>query len=144
MVELRSLTAEHVETLLRRAIERGELGEVTIDDEAVEFLAQRSGGDARSALGALELAAETAGRAGRGMAGAESALQRRAVLYDTAGDQHYDLISAWIKATRAIDPDAALDCLAVMLEGGEDARFIVRRIVIFASEDVGNADPRRS
>ncbi|HEV7492720.1 replication-associated recombination protein A [Baekduia sp.] len=145
VLELRSLTAEHVETLLRRAIERGELGDVTIDDEAVAFLAQRSGGDARSALGALELAAETAGADGSGtvaLAGAESALQRKAVRYDRAGDQHYDLISSWIKSTRASDVDASLYYLAIMLEGGEDPRFIVRRMVIFASEDIGNADPR--
>jgi putative ATPase len=143
VLELRSLTADHVETLLRRAIDRGELGDVTIDDEAVAFLAQRSGGDARSALGALELAAETAGPGGAvALSGAESALQRKAVRYDRAGDQHYDLISSWIKATRASDVDASLYYLAVMLEGGEDARFIVRRMVILASEDIGNADPR--
>lgn len=143
VLELRALTGEHVETLLRRAIDRGELGDVTIDDEAVEFLATRSGGDARSALGALELAAETAGSGGSvALAGAESALQQKAVRYDRAGDQHYDLISSWIKATRASDVDASLYYLAVMLEGGEDPRFIVRRMVILASEDVGNADPR--
>jgi putative ATPase len=145
VLELRSLTAEHVETLLRRAIERGELGDVTFDNDAVEFLAQRSGGDARSALGALELAAETAGADGTAtvaLAGAESALQRKAVRYDRAGDQHYDLISSWIKSTRASDVDASLYYLAIMLEGGEDPRFIVRRMVILASEDIGNADPR--
>ncbi|WP_445148131.1 replication-associated recombination protein A [Baekduia sp. Peel2402] len=143
VLELRALTAEHVERLLRRAIERGELGDVTIDDEAVEFLSTRSGGDARSALGALELAAETAGPGGSvALAGAESALQQKAVRYDRAGDQHYDLISSWIKSTRASDVDASLYYLAVMLEGGEDARFIVRRMVILASEDIGNADPR--
>jgi putative ATPase len=147
VLELRSLTAEHVETLLRRAIERGELGDVTIDDDAVEFLAQRSGGDARSALSALELAAETAGDGPHppgavALAGAESALQRKAVRYDRDGDQHYDLISSWIKSTRASDVDASLYYLAIMLEGGEDPRFIVRRMVIFASEDIGNADPR--
>ena len=146
VLELRALTAEHVETLLRRAIDGGELGDVTVDDDAVAFLAQRSGGDARSALAALELAAETAGD-GPGpptvaLSGAESALQRKAVRYDRAGDQHYDLISSWIKATRASDVDASLYYLAVMLEGGEDPRFIVRRMVILASEDIGNADPR--
>ncbi|HVL31929.1 MAG TPA: replication-associated recombination protein A, partial [Solirubrobacteraceae bacterium] len=73
-------------------------------------------------------------------AGAEEALQRKALRYDRAGDQHYDYASAWIKATRASDPDAALYYLAVMLEGGEDPRFLVRRMVILASEDVGNAD----
>jgi putative ATPase len=75
------------------------------------------------------------------LAVAEDALQRRAVRYDKAGDQHYDLISAWIKSTRGSDPDASLYYLAVMLEGGEDPRFIVRRMVILASEDIGNADP---
>jgi putative ATPase len=143
VLELRALTSEHVETLLRRAIDRGELGDVTIDDEAVEFLATRSGGDARSALGALERAAETAGPGGTvALAGAESALQQKAVRYDRDGDQHYDLISSWIKSTRASDVDASLYYLAVMLEGGEDPRFIVRRMVILASEDIGNADPR--
>jgi putative ATPase len=143
VLELRSLTAEHVETLLRRAIERGELGDVQVDDDAIAFLAQRSGGDARSALGALELAAETAGSGATvALAGAESALQRKAVRYDRQGDQHYDLISAWIKSTRASDVDASLYYLAIMLEGGEDPRFIVRRMVILASEDIGNADPR--
>jgi putative ATPase len=146
VLELRALTPEHVETLLRRAIDRGELGDVTVEEEAVAFLAHRSGGDARSALGALELAAETAGDGPDpptvDLADAEGALQRKAVRYDRAGDQHYDLISAWIKATRASDVDASLYYLAIMLEGGEDPRFIVRRMVILASEDIGNADPR--
>jgi putative ATPase len=143
VLELRALTAEHVEILLRRAIEQGELGDAEVQDEAVLFLAQRSGGDARSALGALELAAETAGERGPvTLAVAESALQRKAVRYDRDGDQHYDLISSWIKATRASDPDASLYYLAIMLEGGEDPRFITRRMVILASEDIGNADPQ--
>src|SRR3954465_3701965 len=146
VLELRALTPQHVETLVRRAIERGELGDVTVDDDAVAFLAQRSGGDARTALGALELAAETASGGADpptvALGDAESALQRKAVRYDRAGDQHYDLISAWIKATRASDPDASLYYLAVMVEGGEDPRFIARRMIVFASEDVGNADPR--
>ncbi|HWI09526.1 MAG TPA: hypothetical protein VNT54_18650 [Solirubrobacteraceae bacterium] len=107
------------------------------------FLATRSGGDARTALAALELACETAGPgASVTQEGAEQALQRKALRFDRAGDQHYDYISAWIKATRASDPDAALYYLAVMLEGGEDARFLVRRMVILASEDIGNADPQ--
>jgi putative ATPase len=142
VLELRALTPEHVETLLRRALERGECGSAQVGDEAIVFLAQRSGGDARTALGALELACETAGDAEVTLAIAESALQRKAVRYDRAGDQHYDLISSWIKATRGSDPDASLYYLAVMLEGGEDARFIVRRMVILASEDIGNADPQ--
>jgi len=131
--ELRPLSADDVRVLLRRA-------GVDADDEAIDFLAERSGGDARTALGALDLAAETAGRVT--LAVAEEALQRRAIRYDKQGDQHYDLASAWIKATRGSDPDASLYYLAVMLEGGEDPRFIARRMVILASEDIGNADPQ--
>jgi putative ATPase len=115
-----------------------------VDEEAIEFLAARSAGDARTALNALELALETAAELGEpsvGLERVEDALQRKAVLYDKKGDRHYDYISAWIKATRGSDPDASLYYLAVMLEGGEDPRFIVRRMVILASEDVGNADP---
>ena len=117
---------------------------VEVEEAAIEFLAARSAGDARTALNALELALETAAELGEprvGVARAEDALQRRAVLYDKKGDRHYDYISAWIKATRGSDPDASLYYLAVMLEGGEDPRFIVRRMVILASEDIGNADP---
>jgi putative ATPase len=122
----------------------GQDGEVGVDGDALDFLAARSEGDARTALNALELALATAAELGEervGIARAEDALQRRAVLYDKGGDRHYDYISAWIKATRGSDPDASLYYLAVMLEGGEDPRFIVRRMVIFASEDIGNADP---
>ncbi len=164
--ELRALEEGDVQALLRRALESPERGIAeppAVDDDALEFLAARAGGDARTALAALELAAETAaaeagattregvatddGDAGgaRGhvtLARAEDALQRRAVLYDKDGDRHYDLISAWIKATRGSDPDASLLYLAAMLEGGEDVRFIARRMVILASEDVGNADPQ--
>jgi putative ATPase len=117
---------------------------VEVDKQAIEFLAARSAGDARTALNALELALQTAQELGEGHVSierAQDALQRRAVLYDKHGDRHYDYISAWIKATRGSDPDASLYYLAVMLEGGEDPRFIVRRMVIFASEDIGNADP---
>jgi putative ATPase len=148
--ELRALEDADVLALLRRALEDGERGIADppeVDEEALEFLAARAGGDARTALAALELAAETAAaEAGAttraGDARAEDALQRRAVLYDKDGDRHYDLISAWIKATRGSDPDASLLYLAAMLEGGEDVRFIARRMVILASEDVGNADPQ--
>ncbi|MDQ3768887.1 MAG: replication-associated recombination protein A [Actinomycetota bacterium] len=138
--ELAELNADDVEVLLRRALERGECGDTAVQDEAMAFLATRAGGDARVALSALELACEE----GRpvDLALAEEALQRRALRYDQGGDQHYDLISAWIKATRASDPDASLYYLAVMLEGGEDPRFIARRMIILASEDVGNADPQ--
>ena len=97
----------------------------------IEFFAARSGGDARSSLNALELALDTAARTGEPvtLADAEDAMQRKALRYDKAGDQHYDYISAWIKSTRGSDPDASLYYLAAMLEGGEDARFIVRRMV---------------
>jgi putative ATPase len=152
---LQALDAEEVGTVLRRAVARdqGQEGEgedegpnaqVGVEEEAIDFLAARSEGDARVALNALELALATAAELGEervGIARAEDALQRRAVLYDKGGDRHYDYISAWIKATRGSDPDASLYYLAVMLEGGEDPRFIVRRMVILASEDIGNADP---
>ncbi len=138
--ELQPLGEEDVLTLLRRAIERGECGGTEVQDDALAFFAARSGGDARSALAALELACETTSVVD--LPAAEEALQRKAVRYDKGGDQHYDLISAFIKSIRASDPDAALYYLAVMLEGGEDPRFVVRRLVISASEDVGNADPR--
>jgi putative ATPase len=137
--ELEPLTAADVEVLLRRALERGEAGGARVDDEAIAFLAERAAGDARTALAALELAAVSGHVT---LAVAEDALQRRALRYDKAGDQHYDLISAWIKATRGSDPDASLYYLAVMLEGGEDPRFIARRMIVLASEDVGNADPQ--
>jgi putative ATPase len=142
---LRALSAEEVGAVLRRALASGELdAALAVEPGALDFLAARSEGDARTALNALELAVQTAaelGESGVGIARAEDALQRRAVLYDRKGDRHYDYISAWIKATRGSDPDASLYYLAVMLEGGEDPRFIVRRMVILASEDIGNADP---
>jgi len=134
--ELRPLLAGDVEVVLRRAL--GVL-EASADDDAVAFLAARAGGDARTALAALDLAVLTHGTVT--LEAAEDALQRRALTYDKTGDRHYDTISAWIKATRGSDPDASLYYLAVMLEAGEDARFIARRMVILASEDVGNADP---
>jgi putative ATPase len=140
---LKPLSAEEIAQVLRAAAGR-ELGGAEVEADAIDFLAARSEGDARTALNALELAFGAARRRGEErvtLAGAEDALQRRAVLYDKRGDQHYDYISAWIKATRGSDADASLYYLAVMLEGGEDPRFIVRRMVILASEDVGNADP---
>jgi putative ATPase len=159
---LTALTAEEVGEVLRRALASRELDaagaeedradagadgappRTVVEREVLDFLALRSEGDARTALNALELAVATATELGEervGIARAEDALQRRAVLYDRKGDRHYDYISAWIKATRGSDPDASLYYLAVMLEGGEDPRFIVRRMVILASEDIGNADP---
>jgi len=157
--ELRALDDEHVLALLRRSLgdERGlaqaagSAGHAAsapsrapkVDDDALEFLAARSAGDARTALSALELACDTVGEGSTvSLRVAEDALQRSAILYDKGGDLHYDLISAWIKSTRGSDPDASLLYLAAMLEGGEDPRFIARRMVILASEDIGNADPR--
>ena len=145
--ELLPLTQEQVGDLLRRALgspDRGIAEPPAVPDEAIEFLAARSGGDARAAYNALELACETAQRLGVevSMEIAEDAMQMKAVLYDKGGDKHYDYISAWIKATRGSDVDASLYYLAVMIEGGEDPRFIARRMVVLASEDIGNADPQ--
>jgi putative ATPase len=145
--EFRPLEAEDVEGLIRRALsdERGLPDAPPVAEEALEMLATRAGGDARVALAALERAVEATEAAGGtevGVDAVEDALQRKAILYDRTGDKHYDYISAWIKATRGSDVDASIYYLAVMLEGGEDPRFIARRMVIFASEDVGNADPQ--
>jgi putative ATPase len=143
--ELRPLAPEQVEELLRRALadpERGLAEPPPVEDAALTMLAHRSGGDARVALSALERAVERSGGEPVDVAAAEDALQRKAIDYDREGDRHYDFISAWIKATRGSDVDASLYYLAAMLEGGEDPRFIARRMVILASEDVGNADPR--
>jgi putative ATPase len=143
--ELRPLEAGQVEELLRRALadpERGIADSPEVEDAALEMLAHRSGGDARVALGALERAVERAQGKPIDVGAIEDALQRKAVDYDREGDRHYDFISAWIKATRGSDVDASLYYLAVMLEGGEDPRFIARRMVILASEDIGNADPQ--
>ncbi len=147
LYELRPLEPRHLKQLLGRALadpERGIADPPPVEDEALELVATRSGGDARIALTALERAVDTAQAGGHpvDVATAEDALQRKALTYDREGDRHYDYISAWIKATRGSDPDASLYYLAVMLEGGEDPRFIARRMVILASEDVGNADPQ--
>jgi putative ATPase len=142
--ELRPLEPGQVEELLRRALadpERGIADPPAVTDEALAMLATRSAGDARVALSALERAVERAdGEVD--VAAVEDAMQRKAIDYDRQGDRHYDFVSAWIKATRGSDVDASLYYLAVMLEGGEDPRFIARRMVILASEDVGNADPQ--
>jgi putative ATPase len=145
--ELLPLTSEHVAELLRRALReegRGVPCPPDVPDEVTDFLAARSGGDARAAYNALELACETAQRLDDKVTIelAEDAMQMKAVLYDKGGDKHYDYISAWIKATRGSDVDASLYYLAVMLEGGEDPRFIARRMIVLASEDIGNADPQ--
>jgi putative ATPase len=146
--ELRELGPDDIEGLVRRSLadpERGIASPPPVSDEALRLIAERSGGDARIALTALERGVEAVRAGDRrdslGIAEAEDALQRKAIAYDREGDRHYDYISAWIKATRGSDPDASLYYLAAMLEGGEDPRFIARRMVILASEDVGNADP---
>ena len=145
--ELRPLEAEQVEELLRRALadpERGLADPPPVDDAALAMLAHRS----RRRRPGRPLGAGAGGRALRrgesevDVAAVEDALQRKALDYDRQGDRHYDFVSAWIKATRGSDVDASLYYLAVMLEGGEDPRFIARRMVILASEDVGNADPQ--
>ena len=146
VVTLQSLEADEVAALVRRAIDdpRGLAGGVTIQDEAVELITRVSMGDARRALTALDAAASGARRGGRTVvevADVEHAVQRAAVRYDKDGDQHYDVISAFIKSIRGSDPDAAVHYLARMLEAGEDARFIARRLMILASEDIGMADP---
>lgn len=141
------LANEHIKTLLRRALTDRERGlgqyEVRMHDDALEFLAETSDGDARRALAALEVGVLSAGEPPIEFTRrlAEESVQRKAVQYDRQGDAHYDAISALIKSIRGSDPDAALYWLARMLEGGEDVRFLARRLVILASEDVGNADP---
>jgi putative ATPase len=145
--ELLPLAQEQVAVLVRRALEDPERGikeAPDVPDAVVQFLGARAGGDARAAYNALELACDTARRLGQSVTLelAEDAMQMKAVLYDKGGDKHYDYISAWIKSTRGSDVDASLYYLAVMLEGGEDPRFIARRMIVFASEDIGNADPQ--
>ncbi len=144
LLTLRSLDEAQMRALIERAIadERGLNGAVTIADEAVVHLVRLAGGDARRALTYLEAAA--LGLPSGGVIDAavlERAVDRAAVRYDRAGDQHYDVISAFIKSIRGSDVDAALHYLALMIEAGEDPRFIARRIVVHASEDVGMADP---
>src|SRR4051812_24897146 len=138
LYELESLSEDD----LREIVARGaaELG-TTIDDAARDLVVVRSGGDARSALNILEVAAETAD--GEVMEQhVEDAARKRPIRYDKTADAHYDYTSAFIKSIRGSDPDAAVYYLAAMLEGGEDARFIARRMIVHASEDIGNADPR--
>ena len=149
--ELQSLTKEDIKILLKRAIgdqERG-LGwiDLDVDEAALDFLAEISDGDARRALNALEIAGMTTPKNSQGQVKiditvAQESIQKKQVQYDSDGDQHYDTISAFIKSMRGSDPDATLYWMAKMIYAGEDARFISRRIVICASEDVGNADPQ--
>lgn len=148
--ELYPLEKEDVKTLILRAVSDTEKGMgsfgAEIDEDAVEFLADISGGDARNALNAVELGVLTTERAPDGkihltLDVVSECIQKRVVRYDKTGDNHYDTISAFIKSMRGSDPDAAVFYLAKMLYAGEDIRFIARRILICASEDVGNADP---
>lgn len=149
--ELKSLGKEEIKTLILRAVNDKEKGmgsyEAVIEDEALDFLADMAGGDARCALNAVELAILTTPRAEDGkihltISVAEECIQKRVVRYDKNGDNHYDIISAFIKSMRGSDPDAAVYYLAKMLYAGEDVKFIARRIMILASEDIGNADPQ--
>ena len=148
--ELKALTKEDILTLIHRCITDQERGmghfNAEITDEAAEFLADAAGGDARAAINGVELAVlttppDTSGKIRIDLATAEECIQKRVLRYDRDGDNHYDIISAFIKSMRGSDPDAAVYYLARMLAAGEDVRFISRRIMICASEDVGNADP---
>ncbi|WP_242613644.1 replication-associated recombination protein A [Herbihabitans rhizosphaerae] len=146
VLQLKPLSDDDVRTLVRRALtdERGLGGRLGIADEAEDHVVRLAGGDARRALTALEAAADSAGSAGAeeiDLATVESTVDKAAVRYDRDGDQHYDVTSAFIKSIRGSDVDAALHYLARMIEAGEDPRFIARRLVIHASEDVGMADP---
>jgi putative ATPase len=128
---------------LERVIARGESAlQVELTPEIRTLIARRAGGDARSALTILEVAAQTAGTDAITEALVEDAARKRPLLYDKGGDAHYDFTSAFIKSMRGSDPDAAVYYLAAMLEGGEDPRFIARRMIVLASEDIGNADPQ--
>ncbi len=148
---LERLAPEEIKKILDRALKdkKKGLGEykIKIDQEALDLIIDGSNGDARVALNAVEIATETSKPDKNGfrhihLKGAEEALQSKALLYDKTGEEHYNVISAFIKSMRGSDPDAALYWLARMIEAGEDPRFIARRMVIFASEDVGNADPQ--
>lgn len=148
LFEFRELTADDVRQLLHRALEDEERGlgrlKVEADRQALDLLVELSDGDARRALTALEIAALSAASSGGRVDtdAARAAVQQRVLRYDRAGDDHYDVASAFIKSIRGSDPDAALYWLARMLESGEDPRFVARRLVISASEDIGNADPQ--
>ena len=142
---LEALTPNAIKTLINRALSSADglaAGNLTITVEAMELLTEKADGDARIALGALENAALSEAGSVITLARIEEALQTRALSYDKGGEEHYNVISAFIKSLRGSDPDAAIYWLARMLEAGEDPLFIVRRMVIFASEDIGNADPR--
>ncbi|MEM9996557.1 MAG: AAA family ATPase [Bacteroidota bacterium] len=148
--ELRTLTEDDLRAVARQALADTAHGygtrDVKIDANALDHLVDTANGDARSLLGALELAVETTpdeqGTVHIDLAVAEESIQRRAVLYDKDGDAHYDAVSAFIKSMRGSDPDAALYWMARMLYAGEDPRFLLRRMLVFAAEDIGLADPQ--
>ena len=148
--ELKKLSTDDIKVLLKRALTDTERGmgayNAQIDDDALDFLADVSNGDARAALTAIELGVLTTDRSDDGIIHitidvASECIQKRVISYDKKGDNHYDTISAFIKSMRGSDPDAAVYYLARMLYAGEDVKFIARRIMILASEDIGNADP---
>jgi len=148
--ELQPLSEEDIRKLILRAVNDTEKGmgsyRAVIDEDALAFLSDMAGGDARAALNAVELGVLTTERSGDGLIHitlpvASECIQKRVVNYDKKGDNHYDIISAFIKSMRGSDPDAAVYYLAKMLYAGEDVKFIARRIMILASEDIGNADP---
>lgn len=149
--ELKALEIPEIKELILRAVQDTERGmgsyQAMIDEDALDFLADMAGGDARSALNAIELGVLTTPRGEDGkihitLEVASECIQKRVVRYDKDGDNHYDIISAFIKSMRGSDPDAAVYYLAKMLYAGEDVKFIARRIMILASEDIGNADPQ--
>jgi putative ATPase len=139
--ELVPLGEQELRVIVARGV--GEL-EAEVPEDVQELVARRAGGDARNALNILELAAQTARAEGTAVSEehVEDAARKRPLVYDKGGDAHYDFISAFIKSMRGSDPDAAVYYLAAMLEGGEDPRFVARRMIVLASEDIGNADPR--
>jgi len=139
--ELEPLSEADLALIVRRGA--GELGTEASDD-VVELIARRAGGDARNALNILELSSQTARSEGQSLdtSHVDDAARKRPLVYDKGGDAHYDFVSAFIKSMRGSDPDASVYYLAAMLEGGEDARFIARRMIVLASEDIGLADPQ--
>jgi putative ATPase len=140
VLRLESLSTDSIATLVRRAVER-ELDGVELPEQSLKILVDRAEGDARRALNALETAASIADDGVVTEAILEEALQSKTLLYDKAGEEHYNVVSALIKSLRGSDADGAVYWMARMLEAGEDPRFVLRRLVIFASEDIGNADP---
>jgi putative ATPase len=149
LLRLEPLSEDDLRTIMERALSEEERGlgriDVKVSPEALDHLVEISGGDARIALTGLEAAVLSAQAAGEDTVTrdrAADAVQKKAIVYDRQGDAHYDVISAFIKSIRGSDPDAALFWLARMIEAGEDARYIARRIVVHASEDIGQADPR--